>query len=256
MAETKLDGDDVWPSYMTDKRVKRAIKIAQDTAVWNEDKLYGIELHSSEPDHMAVVAFAVVHEHQKSCLLLINSGLVASAMALMRPSFEAFMRGLWLHWATDDELLRYQRGEDSLNLERAIKLIAQRSGIVRYNDLLDMWSQSKRTLHGYVHHSYQSLIRRSGVMDVPPDEIASVLNFSSGLATHASIELTELMDKFPPPGREVERRNLVNQLQGELMNTLYALRLAELPQAAEAPTVAAGRASEVANDDDPNNTKP
>ncbi|WP_425519495.1 DUF6988 family protein [Xanthomonas arboricola] len=47
---------------------------------------------------MAVTAFTVVHEHQRACCQLTYSGLLGSAMALMRPSFEAFVRGLWLQW--------------------------------------------------------------------------------------------------------------------------------------------------------------
>ena len=218
----------VWPSYIENAGVQGALATAQHVASWSEDSLYGLELHAPEPDHMAATAFAVVHEHQKACLLLVKAGLVGSATALMRPSVEVFVRGLWLQWATDEELARFQKGEDSINLERAIKLIVQRSNIERYKDLLGMWALSKNTLHGYVHHGYQSLIRRSGQIDVPPAEIVSLLNFSSALATHASIELTELADKRAIPGQEAARRNLVNKLQAELVATLGTLSLADI----------------------------
>lgn len=91
-----------------------------------------------------------------------------------------------------------------------------------------MWASSRGILHGYVHHGYQSLIRRSGQIDVPPEEIVSLLNFSSGLATHASLELTELADKRAIPGREAERRDMVNKLQTELVATLGTLSLADV----------------------------
>jgi hypothetical protein len=94
-----------------------------------------------------------------------------------------------------------------------------------------MWKQSKKTLHGYVHHSYQSLIRRSSEIDIPTDEMVSLLTFSSALAIHASLEITELADKRPPLGQEVERRDLVNRLQVDLVTTLAAMGLANIPKA-------------------------
>ncbi|HHK0218907.1 hypothetical protein KGP84_09830 [Burkholderia multivorans] len=227
MTDTNHDESDVWPRYLENDAVQRALVIARHVATWNEEKLYGIELHAPEPDHMAVAAFAVVHEHQKSCLILVQNGLLGSASALMRPSVEALVRGLWLQWADDAELLRFQKGEDSLNLERAIKLIVQRSGVARYQDLLGMWTQSKRTLHGYVHHGYQSLIRRSGVFEVPPEEVVSLLIFSASLAVHGAIEITELADKRAIPGQETSRREIVNKMQAELVAILDALNLVD-----------------------------
>ncbi|WP_250528255.1 hypothetical protein [Caballeronia sp. GAWG2-1] len=191
-------------------------------------KLYGLKLHASDPKHLSATAFSIVHEHQKSCLFLVQHGLVGSATALMRPSVEALIRGLWLQWADELELVRFQRGEDSLNPERAIKMIVQRSGVARYNDLLAMWVESKTTLHGYVHHSFQSIIRRSGQVDIPPEEIVSLVTFSAALATHASIELTELASKRAVPGQEEARREAMHMLQVELVSFLDALSVAEI----------------------------
>jgi len=84
--------------WMEEPRVQRALEWADHVRRWNEEKLYGLVLHGPEPGHMAVVAFAVVHEHQSSVMLLVKHGLLGSATALMRPSFEAFVRGLWLQW--------------------------------------------------------------------------------------------------------------------------------------------------------------
>ncbi|MDR5776302.1 MULTISPECIES: DUF6988 family protein [unclassified Caballeronia] len=216
--------------------VRHALQIAQQVATWSEEKLYGLELHAPEPDHMAATAFSIVHEHQKSCLLLVQHGLVGSATALMRPSVEALIRGLWLQWADDTELLRFQRGEDSLNLERAIKMIVQRSGVARYNDLLGMWAESKSTLHGYVHHSFQSIVRRSGQFEMAPEEIVSLLTFSAALATHASIEITELASKRVVPGQEKIGRESMHMLQGELVSILDALGLVEIRSKKDVPT--------------------
>jgi len=71
----------------------------------------------------------------------------------MRPSFEAFVRGLWLQWADDQEFVRFQKGHDTAAPEKLIRRVVQRSGEKRYSDLLDTWEQSQKTMHGYVHQT-------------------------------------------------------------------------------------------------------
>ena len=222
---------DVWPPYLADEGVQKALGIARDVAIWNAERIYGIEVHTNDPGHMAVTAFTVVHEHQRACGQLTNSGLLGSAMALMRPSFEVFVRGLWLQWAENSELHRFQQGEDSLDLEKAIKLIVSRSGQTRYSDMLAMWQASKKTLHSYVHHSYQSLIRRSDEFNVPPEEVVSLLNFSSSMAVHASIEITELIERdSKEDGKEATMR-IIRPLQWELVQFLNMMGLVEPKEA-------------------------
>jgi len=63
--------------------------------------------------------------------------------------------------------------------------VVQRSGEKRYADLLDTWEQSQKTMHGYVHHGYQSLIRRSRVIETSPDEVVDLLGFSTSMALHS-----------------------------------------------------------------------
>ncbi|QWM99701.1 hypothetical protein DGN21_10540 [Xanthomonas sp. MLO165] len=217
----------IWPPYLADDAVQEALGIAKDVAIWNAERIYGVEIHTNDPGHMAVTAFTVVHEHQRACCQLTYSGLLGSAMALMRPSFEAFVRGLWLQWADDSELHRFQQGEDSLNLEKAIKLIVARSGETRYSDMLAIWQESKKTLHNYVHHSYQSLIRRSGEFDVPPEEVVSLLNFSSSMAVYASIEITELMERGSTEERKEATFAITRTLQWELVRFLSMMELVE-----------------------------
>lgn len=217
----------IWPPYLADDAVQEALGIAKDVAIWNAERIYGVEIHTNDPGHMAVTAFTVVHEHQRACGQLTYSGLLGSAMALMRPSFEAFVRGIWLQWADDSELHRFQQGEDSLNLEKAIKLIVARSGETRYSDMLAIWQASKKTLHNYVHHSYQSLIRRSGEFDVPPEEVVSLLNFSSSMAVHASIEITELMERGSTEERKEATFAITRTLQWELVRFLSMMGLVE-----------------------------
>lgn len=222
----------VWPPYIASPEVQYSLAIAKQVAAWNEETLYGIEVHTNDISHLGIASFAIVHEHQKSALLLTELGLMASSMALMRPMFEAYVRGLWLVYATQEEFNQYQAGRDSLDLERAIKLILSRSGKSRFNDALEMWKLSKKTLHGYVHNSFQALIRRSGLIELPAADVVSTLNFSSALATLASIEITEIMDSDALPENKAAVRTIINSLQADLVATLAEMGLAAVPTGA------------------------
>jgi hypothetical protein len=57
---------------------------------------------------LAVASFAIVRDHHLAIAVLIESGLHASAFALMRPLFEAAAKGMWLsHCAAEAKLEAY-----------------------------------------------------------------------------------------------------------------------------------------------------
>lgn len=220
---------DAVPTWLQDERVQRALVFAEHVRLWNEDRLYGLVLHAPEPDHMSVVAFAVVHEHQSAAMVLVKHGLLGSATALMRPAFEAFVRGLWLQWATDDELALFQKGRETATPDKIIRKVVKRSGVERYADLMDTWQQSEKTMHGYVHHGYQSLIRRSGTIETSPEEVVDLLCFSTAMALHASLETLELAKKRVPEDEVETRPSLVAELQREVVAMLRMLGLVQIP---------------------------
>lgn len=227
---------ELWPVWLQDQRVQRALGWADYVRLWNENSLCGLELDAPLPDHMSTVAFAVVHEHQASATLLVKQGLMGSATALMRPAFEAFVRGLWLQWANDQELAHFQKGHDTATPDKLIRKVVQRSGIQRYADLEDTWDQSAKTMHGYVHHGYQSLIRRSGEIDTPPEEVVDLLGFSTSMALHASLEILELAEKRAPHSEAAARPQLVAAKQLEIVVMLRSMGLVQVPgETAPAP---------------------
>jgi len=214
----------------TNTELQEAFALAEQVASWGSHRLKDLEIHTNDINHLAVASFCMVHEHQQATLALLKMNLVAPSMALMRPMLEAYVRGLWLVYATQDEFNRYQKGQDSLDLEKAIKLVRKRSGEERYSDLLPAWLSSKKSLHGFVHHSFQALIRHSDFMRTSIDDVVSTLNYSSALSTHASLEMTNIMDNDALPENKIRVRELVNTLQAELVATLMCLGLAKIQE--------------------------
>lgn len=226
LSEEGVGSSEVWPTYMQSERVRELCALGRLVSEWTEDQLYEVGIAASSADHLSLTAFAVVHEHHKSCVLLVEEGLFGSAASLMRPSLDAYFRGLWLQWAEGPELQRFQEGKDSLEPQRFIKQLVQRSNVRRYGELLPLWEQSKKTLHGHVHHGYQSLVRRSGQYEVAAEEVAIMLKFSTGLALHASLDFTELVARTVVATKGGELGRTLARLQREIVAFLLALDLA------------------------------
>ncbi|WP_175154484.1 hypothetical protein [Achromobacter piechaudii] len=55
-----------------------------------------------------------------------------------------------------------------------------------------------------------------------------MLKFSTGLALRASLDFTELVDRKPVAGIDMDQRRLVNDLQREIVAFMRALDLATL----------------------------
>ena len=217
--------DNTWPPYLTDPAVRDALELAYEVAQWNEDKLFGLVLDAPEPNHMAGVAFCVVQEHQKAVIKLVQLGAMASATALMRPTFEAYVRGVWPTIADDQQLAQFQKGQQSSDPEKLIKQCIKKTGRQRYTDLLETWRDSKPSLHGFVHNSYQSLIRRAGLFDVPPAEVVMLLQFSTSMSLYAGFETLELAQAHPPHDQVHERPAFVAARVEEVLTMLDRMGL-------------------------------
>jgi hypothetical protein len=92
------------------KRVESAIQVAKAI----------IGKHGYPDDLRTVILMGLIdqmREHHDSLLLLIRSGLVGSAFALARGTFDGLYRGLWFNCcATDDEIEQFEK-HDKLPLK-------------------------------------------------------------------------------------------------------------------------------------------
>lgn len=73
------------------------------------------------------VAVALLHlslEHQTGIHSLVNLGVIGSAFALLRPQFEAYVRGVWYHrCATDTQVSLFIDGEQPPKINLLIEEI-------------------------------------------------------------------------------------------------------------------------------------
>lgn len=57
----------------------------------------GLEFLSSDRSRVAASLFHLCVEHQQAVHTLVSASLMGSAFALLRPQFEAYVRGVWYH---------------------------------------------------------------------------------------------------------------------------------------------------------------
>ncbi len=91
--------------------LQSAIEKSERWMVRSSSLVDGLEFASSDRSRVAASLFHLCTEHQQAVHTLTNNGLLGSAFALMRPQFEAYVRGVWYHrCASDSELNSFVKG--------------------------------------------------------------------------------------------------------------------------------------------------
>lgn len=180
--------------YLSDVEVERIFLLAQHCAQENQSiSLKGVDGTARQ---LAITAFFLAHEHHTSILNLLVENRLGSALALLRPCFEALARGLWLlRGASKEHVARFVDGQGT-SVE--VMLRALKKGGDAHGDgfLADTWELSKSSLHQYTHCSFQLLIRRFPVelseKVITSGEIAGAIRFATGTAMLATLELARI----------------------------------------------------------------
>ena len=82
------------------------------------------DLPTSERLQLSCALFKLAIDHSQAIVVLVRSGCHSSALALQRPSFEAFTRGIWVKWcATDPRILEVLEKDDIPKMADLVKKI-------------------------------------------------------------------------------------------------------------------------------------
>jgi len=143
----------------------------------------------------------MVLEHQQAIVLLISQRLCGSATALVRPSFESYVRGVWLfECATEDALTEFQDDKFGQALSAIIadieKLPAFQSGV-----LAAIKKESWGSMCSYAHSGFLQVTRRNKEGSIEPnytdEELIEVIKFIDGIALLATMEISRLTKNDP-----------------------------------------------------------
>ena len=72
------------------------VQQSEELADWIDSKIRNLEILDGIRARFSASCFEMVHEHHRSIAILIAHCLYGSALALARPTYEAFVRGVWI----------------------------------------------------------------------------------------------------------------------------------------------------------------
>jgi hypothetical protein len=174
------------------------LKIAHEQSVsWmvkSNQLLDGVDFKTS---NRSVVSVSLLHlsiEHQKAIGVLVGCGNVnGSAFALLRPQFEAYVRGLWYNrCASDKQIQKFLSGGEPPRINKLIEAVEETDGF-KHGALMRQKKSLWTALNDYTHGgSVQVKARTTGseiTGNYSLEHLAWLLNKSSDLSLLAGIEI-------------------------------------------------------------------
>jgi hypothetical protein len=163
-------------------------------------EIQSLEIQANLRTHLAAACHFTAMEHHCGIALLFSAGHPAPALALLRPVFESYIRGVWLSdCATDTEIKEYKAG----NWKKAppIKAMVERleetptfdTGLLS-KSLLANW----QNMCGYAHTGIEQIrISTSGntiERNFTSEQVDEALDFAGASAIMAAIAIAALAE--------------------------------------------------------------
>ncbi len=180
--------------------IQPALARSADLSNWIDSSIHGLEIPSGDREVMAAALFDQVHEHHKAILLLLKKSFVGSAFSLVRPTFETFVRGVWLwHCASEKEVENFAKGKINEKTFGALidEIEAQRGYDVGV--LSKVKKEAWSAMCSYAHGGYLQAVRRMTPGQITANysegEMLEVINSSSAIALLAASEIFSMANR-------------------------------------------------------------
>ena len=165
---------------------------------WLAAQVSGIRMGGNVRTRTAAVCFGVAQEHHAAMvtLVILKQPLYASAFALARPLFEAYLRGMWLaHCASDDQVDRYHQGRipDTASLIAALEKL---QGDGEVSNIRRLYERSWRAMSGMTHTGAEHFEKWSDGEVLEPDytddDVGRILDFAARIGVLSTAGLAML----------------------------------------------------------------
>jgi hypothetical protein len=182
-----------------------ALKMSHEQSLrWTEKYQYLLDGTDFETTKKSRVAVSLLHlslEHQKAICALVGCGNVnASAFALLRPQFEAYVRGLWFNrCALDPEIEHFINGNDPPRINTQIEAIEKTPGY-KHGALMRKKETLWKALNDFTHGGLLQVTARNTDSEIignyRQEQLVWLLNRSSSFALLAGIEIAKLANNI------------------------------------------------------------
>jgi hypothetical protein len=174
----------------------RAVSLGTDLS----NEIGGLSMPSGLRTRLAAACHFTAMEHHCGISLLFSAGHPAPALALLRPVFESYIRGVWLSdCATDSEIEEYTAG----NWKRMppIKALVERLEAIPTFDtgiLSQSLSANWETMCGYTHTGIEQVGISSSnnaiERNCTSEQIDEALDFAGACAIMAALAIAALAE--------------------------------------------------------------
>jgi hypothetical protein len=169
--------------------------------------LYKSELQATERIVASASCYAVTLQHHHATVWLIDGNLYASALALLRIMYDAYIRGLWLNLCAEDneiqkflENTNWEPPKTSELIKKIEAKLNNNSAQIDENELSDFLSNVKkqkwRVMCDYTHTGGLQIQRwltpESIEPHYPSEEMEEVLKFAELIGSLAALALATL----------------------------------------------------------------
>jgi hypothetical protein len=161
--------------------------------------IHGVSFELTAKAKLSLSLLHLSLEHENGMCCLAEKGLYGSAIALFRPQFEAYVRGIWLYsCATEEQLLKFLKGDSAPSLHEAIEQVEKSEG-QESGPLKAMKKALGKDLNDYTHGGSLQVLARSAkdgiANNYDMDHVESVLLLSSTLSFRTCLAISKIVSE-------------------------------------------------------------
>ena len=178
-----------------------ALQKSYETSLFIAETL-GTSARLNRTETLAVASLNLCLDHREATLLLAAHGARSSAFAMMRPVFEACVRGCWLGFvATESQVSAMIANRLSTKLEKMVRAVGEHEPALKA--LTSIATTIKEHLDHFTHGSGSQLAHWSNNQAIAPQHTASevidVLRFVDTVGLIACVAREKLCQRSVAP---------------------------------------------------------
>ena len=163
---------------------------------WLAAELNGLPVEASLRNQLSAACLSIAQDHHAGVIVLLERGLFASAVALVRTQYEAYVRGVWLaHCASEGQLQRFARGGKPPPIASQLASIetheAYREGQLSSIKLAS-WSAMCSFTHTGTLQVDRWLTAEAIEQNYPAEDLVQTANFTGAIALLSGIAMAAL----------------------------------------------------------------
>ena len=174
------------------------IQESEELADWLDSKIRNLEFPGGRRARFSASCFDIVHEHHRSIGLLVANCLYGSAFALVRPTYETFVRGLWI-WqcATEKQIQKIVEKDRMGGLYTLVSDIEKLKNTKYLGQVLnEIKKRHGKPFNSFTHTGFHQIVRRNTQEHIESNydkhEIGRIIEFADALALLAVLMLAGL----------------------------------------------------------------